>query len=294
VDQYNTSRDLVTLLRASIIYDVTTSKANGTDEIIFSAQPDSVAIENFIEHSDTVDRSQILRTKIVMHSAEFSTFNIAEAVAVTFCMKELRAASAFCDFINQPLKASFECAGKPIIFSVSGSGFESDYVLATLDEPSGDDHPEAMPPRGGGEERAHAQHQHQHRHASQASQSQPPRRASAPPRHNSTNQQYEQYDDDMDMQDAPTASNGHGGSSAAVLNKARRTERSRSPDEFEIADAACPSSSSLCVCSYVLLLCAGHVHVRASAPVVWSSVLRLRSQGWCWEGWCLEGSILMK
>jgi hypothetical protein len=41
----------------------------GTDEITFSAEPDSVAIENFIEDNETVDRSTILRTKIVMHGA---------------------------------------------------------------------------------------------------------------------------------------------------------------------------------------------------------------------------------
>jgi hypothetical protein len=41
----------------------------------------------------------------------------------------------FCDFISMPLKASFECPGKPIIFSVSGAGYESDYVLVSATPP---------------------------------------------------------------------------------------------------------------------------------------------------------------
>ena len=40
----------------------------------------------------------------------------------------------FCDFVNKPLVAHFETPGKPIIFSVNGEGFESDYVLATLEQ----------------------------------------------------------------------------------------------------------------------------------------------------------------
>ena len=56
------------------------------------------------------------------------------ACELTFCLKELRAASMFCDFVNKPLVAHFETPGKPIIFSVNGEGFESDYVLATLEQ----------------------------------------------------------------------------------------------------------------------------------------------------------------
>jgi hypothetical protein len=60
-----------------------------------------------VENGPEVNRANILCTKIVMNAQEFTTFDVENAVAVTFCMKELRAASAFCDFIGKPLKASF-------------------------------------------------------------------------------------------------------------------------------------------------------------------------------------------
>ena len=43
----------------------------------------------------------MLCTKVTLHQDEFNDFKVAANAKLTFCLKELRAISSFCDFTNQ-------------------------------------------------------------------------------------------------------------------------------------------------------------------------------------------------
>eukprot|EP00039_Didymoeca_costata_P014352 m.230648 g.230648 ORF g.230648 m.230648 type:complete len:483 (-) comp16001_c0_seq6:2246-3694(-) len=131
---YNRHRsDNMLTIPAKLLSELTSHFQPGMEEISFRLASDSVVVENYIEESPDINHSSTLCTKIVLNASEFPRFSVQKKACLTFCLKELRTASSFCDFSQKPITAYFEAAGKPIIFSVSGEDFDSDYVLATLD-----------------------------------------------------------------------------------------------------------------------------------------------------------------
>jgi hypothetical protein len=43
----------------------------------------------------------MLCTKVTLSQDEFNDFKVADSAKLTFCLKELRAISSFCDYTNQ-------------------------------------------------------------------------------------------------------------------------------------------------------------------------------------------------
>lgn len=104
-----------------------------TDEVTFNTTSSDLTIENYVgDLSAVVNRSNMLCTKVTLHQDEFNDFKVAANAKLTFCLKELRAISSFCDFTNQSLRVNYTDAGAPIVFAIRAENYMSDFVLATV------------------------------------------------------------------------------------------------------------------------------------------------------------------
>lgn len=110
-----------------------------TDEVTFNTTPSDLTIENYVgDLSAVVNRSNMLCTKVTLSQDEFNDFKVADSAKLTFCLKELRAISSFCDYTNQSLRVNYTEAGAPIVFAIRADNYMSDFVLATVNTGSDD------------------------------------------------------------------------------------------------------------------------------------------------------------
>jgi len=105
------------------------------DEISIVVSKESVKIKSYVD--DVKAASKVLHTELSMDPFDFEEFDVRNETQVTFCLKEFKAILNFCEASGQPVTMYFERGGRPICLSVKYFGvFESDFVLATLLEPT--------------------------------------------------------------------------------------------------------------------------------------------------------------
>lgn len=102
-----------------------------TDEITFSPCPTHLEIAN-VGDSSVEMKSNLMVTKVKLHQSEFNSYHTDKTTHLTFCLRELRAIAAFCDFVGAALRTVFEEAGSPIIFLVRADRYTADFVLSTV------------------------------------------------------------------------------------------------------------------------------------------------------------------
>jgi len=71
-----------------------------------------------------------------MQRNEFTQFQCASNLELTFCLREFKAFVSFAESCNLYIGLHFDSPGAPIIVSTEGSGFTGELVLATLADDS--------------------------------------------------------------------------------------------------------------------------------------------------------------
>lgn len=112
----------------------------GLIEITLEVTPQKVLLRNYLD--DTSDLSKITRTQLALGVGEFDQYKIGTDTSITFCVKEFKAVLNFAEAVSLPVSVHFETAGKPVIFIIKSSSFESNIVLSTLN-PDSDSQSEA-------------------------------------------------------------------------------------------------------------------------------------------------------
>lgn len=108
---------------------------NQLEEISLVVHRDVIKVKSHLD--DAKAASKILQTELSLNPQDFEDYDIRNETAVTFTMKEAKTLLSFCESSGQPVTLLFERSGRPIIMSTKYFGvFESDFVLATLVDPS--------------------------------------------------------------------------------------------------------------------------------------------------------------
>jgi len=105
------------------------------DEISIIVTPQTLRLKSYVDDSKV--SVKVLHTELSLDPNDFEEFQVTNDAQITFCLKDFKAILGFCDTSGQPVILYFERGGRPICLSVKYFGvFESDFVLATLLEPT--------------------------------------------------------------------------------------------------------------------------------------------------------------
>ncbi|XP_031443289.1 cell cycle checkpoint control protein RAD9A-like [Clupea harengus] len=104
------------------------------EEVTLSVTSDRMWLKNHVE--DESDQSKAMMTELYLSSEEFEDFVVTLQTSITFCLKELRGLLVFAESTGLPISVYFDEPGRPVVFSVSDSVLEANFVLASLSEDS--------------------------------------------------------------------------------------------------------------------------------------------------------------
>ncbi|KAM3613050.1 uncharacterized protein V6R79_019406 [Siganus canaliculatus] len=104
------------------------------EEVTVSVSDERMWVRNHVEEED---RAKAMLTELCLASDEFDHFDVKTHNSVTFCLKELRGLLVFAESTGLPISMYFDEPGSPVVFSVTDSVLEGNFVLATLsDDPT--------------------------------------------------------------------------------------------------------------------------------------------------------------
>ncbi|XP_017283719.1 cell cycle checkpoint control protein RAD9A isoform X1 [Kryptolebias marmoratus] len=121
------------------------------EEVTVAVSSERMWVRNHVE--DEAERSKALLTELCLAADEFDHFAVGAPNSITFCLKELRGLLVFAESTGLPVSVYFHEPGSPVVFSVTDSVLEGNFVLATLSDDhnlqksdSGGGHAEPPPP----------------------------------------------------------------------------------------------------------------------------------------------------
>jgi len=125
-----------------VLMDACLNFLSNQEEVTMSVSENQFLMKNYVESDYFVQSvgggvkpERVVRNEISMSAAEFEYFEMNEDTTITFCLKELRSIIQLAETIAEPLTASFQVSGDPIVFTVGSVGpnsLEGRLVMATM------------------------------------------------------------------------------------------------------------------------------------------------------------------
>ncbi|XP_018610442.1 cell cycle checkpoint control protein RAD9A [Scleropages formosus] len=102
------------------------------EEVTMSVNNERVLFRNHVE--EDTELSKAMMTELCLSAVEFDQFTVDTQTEITFCLKELRGLLVFAESSSLPVSVYFDEPGRPVVFSLTDSVLEVNFVLATLSE----------------------------------------------------------------------------------------------------------------------------------------------------------------
>ncbi|KAL4641712.1 cell cycle checkpoint control protein RAD9A [Arapaima gigas] len=104
------------------------------EEVTLSVNNERVWFRNHVE--EDIELSKAMMTELCLSAEEFDQFTVGTHTEITFCLKELRGMLGFAESSSLPVSMYFDEPGRPVVFSLTDSILEVNFVLASLSEDS--------------------------------------------------------------------------------------------------------------------------------------------------------------
>ncbi|CAG04785.1 unnamed protein product, partial [Tetraodon nigroviridis] len=101
------------------------------EEVTVSVTDERMWVRNHVEEHD---QGKAMLTELCLGPDEFDQFAVQNHKSITFCLKELRGLLVFAESTSLPVSMHFDEPGSPVVFSVTDSVLEGNFVLATLSD----------------------------------------------------------------------------------------------------------------------------------------------------------------
>lgn len=99
-------------------------------EITLEVTAQKLLLRNYLD--DTAGLSNTTRTQLVLAKGEFNRYDVGSETAITFCLKEFKSILSFAEAVGASISIYFGAAGRPVIFALKHTSFETNLVLSTL------------------------------------------------------------------------------------------------------------------------------------------------------------------